>query len=158
MEWKHTYNALKKMAGWLVYEYRQLLERDNINASFKLSDSARYYIDYEDQCLEVSLELQDYWKYIENGTEPGHFPPRDKILEWISVKPVIPRPSNNGRIPTPEQLAFLISRKIFEEGTDAKPVLKESIDDVMAEFDQVLSDAVTQDISESLDEVLILFK
>ena len=51
----------------------------------------------------------------EAGIPPGE-PMRKAILDWIKVKPVTPRPDKHGRIPTLKQLAFLIARKIYDEG------------------------------------------
>jgi hypothetical protein len=48
--------------------------------------------------LTISLNLQDYWKYVEDGTRP-HFPPIEDILQWIKVKPVLPR-KRKGKLPT----------------------------------------------------------
>ena len=53
--------------------------------------------------------MADYWKFVEEDTKP-HWPPLDAILSWIRVKPIIPRPDANGKIPTPATLAFLIGR------------------------------------------------
>lgn len=97
--------------------YRDKLERDgnyttlgNHERLMDIPDSA-LHVKYEAGGYEVSIDLNDYWKYVENDTRP-HWPPRSAILNWVKIKPVIPRPDNKGRIPTQEQLAFLISRRI----------------------------------------------
>ena len=78
---------------------------------------------FDGKYLTISLNLQYYWKYVEDGTKP-HFPPVEDILQWIKVKPVLPR-KNNGKLPTQKQLAYLISRKISKVGTKAyKPLNK----------------------------------
>ena len=64
-----------------------------------------------DSGFTVTMTLAEYWKYVEWDTQP-HWPPQEAILKWISIKPIIPRPDNRGRIPKPEQLAFLIRRAI----------------------------------------------
>lgn len=74
------------------------------------------HVEREADGYTVSIDLNDYWKYVENDTRP-HWPPRDAILNWVRIKPCIPRPDNKGRIPTQEQLAFLVSRKIARVGT-----------------------------------------
>jgi hypothetical protein len=101
---------------------------------------------------EVVLNLQDYWKYVEEGTEP-HWPPRQAILDWIKIKPVIPRPDDRGRIPTPEQLAFLISRKISREGTEGSHDLQTAEDAVIPMWEERLLDALQRDTLEYIRKI-----
>ena len=88
----------------------------------------------------VVLNLQDYWKYVEEGTRP-HWPPRDAIRHWIEVKPVLPRPDEDGRIPKPEQLAFLIQRKIAKVGTKGTHDLRETTDTILGYYEERLAEA-----------------
>ena len=81
--------------------YKDVLANNDHIASRKLVDSVKTQVVVGDNSYEVTMTLQDYWKYVENDTKP-HFPPRDAILKWIEVKPVIPRPGSNGVIPTPK--------------------------------------------------------
>jgi hypothetical protein len=97
------------------------------NASGKLSDSLKYTIKFDGKIFSVSLRAESYLKYLEHGTKP-HWPPVDAIREWIRVKPVLPRPLPNGQLPTREQLAFLIGRKISKYGTKPTHVLSRTKD------------------------------
>lgn len=54
---------------------------------------------------------------MENGTKP-HFPPVNKIEEWIRIKPIIPD-SRNGKVPTTKQLAFMIQSSIARTEEEA---------------------------------------
>ena len=56
----------------------------------KLIDSVKTQVVVGDQAYEVTMTLNDYWKYVEDDTKP-HFPPVSKILEWVEIKPVIPQ-------------------------------------------------------------------
>ena len=89
--------------------YRDVPAHNDHIASRKLVDSIKTQVVIGDNYYEVTMTLEDYWKYVEEDTPP-HWPPRDAILKWIDVKPIIPRPDDNGRIPSPKQLAFLIGR------------------------------------------------
>ena len=90
---------------------KSVISSNGSNASGTLSKSITGIVKMNDKYLTISISLEDYWKYIEYGTNP-HFPPVDKIREWIRVKPVLPRPLASGKLPTENQLAFLIGRKI----------------------------------------------
>ena len=129
----------------------KLISEDKI-ASWDLLNNVNYLIEKDDRQIEVSLRLEDYWKYVEYGRNPGKFPPVDKIKEWIDVKPILPD-NRNGKLPTPDQLAFLIGRKISEEGIDATNALQDSVKEVNNRFEKRIEDAITQDVSNMVDVI-----
>lgn len=129
----------------------KLISEDKI-ASGDLLNNVNYLIEKDDRQIEVSLRLEDYWKYVEYGRNPGKFPPVDKIKEWIDVKPILPD-NRNGKLPTPDQLAFLIGRKISEEGIDATNALQDTVKTVNAKFEKIIEDAITQDVSNMVDVI-----
>lgn len=106
-----------------------------------------------DTAFVVTMELNKYWKYLENGTRP-HWPPVDAIREWISYKPVLPRPDASGRIPSPEQLAFLIGRKIAKVGTQGSHDLEKAKDVTLSMWEQRLRLALAEDMRTYLYTVL----
>ena len=75
----------------------------------RLVDSVKTQVVIGEQAWEITMTLNDYWKYVENDTPP-HWPPMSKIMEWVQIKPIIPRPDSRGKIPSPRSLAFLIGR------------------------------------------------
>lgn len=113
--------SINQIASNFLAVYKQELQ--NNKATGSLANTASYMTKFDGRYLTISLNLQYYWKYVEDGTKP-HFPPVEDILQWIKVKPVLPR-KNNGKLPTQKQLAYLISRKISKVGTKAyKPLNK----------------------------------
>ena len=129
----------------------QLAKHDR-HASGNLMSTVRAEVEVNGTRYAAVLYLQDYWKYVEEGTEP-HWPPRQAILDWIKIKPVIPRPDNRGRIPTPEQLAFLISRKISREGTEGSHDLQTAEDAVVPMWEERLLDALQRDTLEYIRKI-----
>lgn len=134
-----------------IYQDR-LITSDRI-ASGGLLNSIEYIVEHSGTQYTVSLKLQHYWKYVEDDTKP-HWPPLKKLLEWIQVKPVIPRPDSRGRIPKPEQLAFLIGRKIAREGTKGSHDLQDALDEVNARYRDRFAVAFHKDTS-TLMKVLL---
>lgn len=112
--------TIKAIVAEFAEGVKKTLQNNGSNASGDLSKSIKGIVKMDGKYLTVSLSMADYWKYIEYGTKP-HFPPVDKIKSWITVKPVLPRPLANGKLPTENQLAFLIARKISRVGTKPKP-------------------------------------
>ena len=84
--------------------------------------------EYNGNLFELHFNLPDYWQYAENGRRPGKFPPPDAILKWIQVKRLLPRPGRDGKLPSTNQLVYLISRKIALQGTTGKHLLQQTID------------------------------
>ena len=117
-----------------------------------LASTVKAYVEVKGTTYEVGLELQDYWKYVEEGTKP-HWPPPSAILRWITIKPVVPRPDKNGHIPTPKQLAFLISRKISEVGTKGTHDLKETTEALLGFYEQQIAEALGRDCFRYIEKI-----
>lgn len=131
--------------------YRKQLEADGVNASGALSTFTTEY-EYDGQHFVLYFNLAEYWKYAENGRGPGKFPPIDAIKNWIQVKPVVPVPDLRGRIPTTNQLAFLIGRKIAREGTQGKHSLEKTMQS--KEMDVVIDAIIKALVTDINDEIV----
>ena len=134
--------------------YKYQLSLGGKTASRKLIDSVKSNVVVGDQSYEVTLTLQDYWKYVEHGRKPGKFPPVGAILNWISVKPIIPRPDADGNIPSPKSLAYLIGRKIEQEGIEPHPALKTTQEELMKIYRERLSAALGHDVENYIRKLI----
>lgn len=145
LEFNHLKMVLEQYGLAIQDLYKNKLIEGNIKASGELYDSVRYITSFEGNKYEISLNLAEWWKYIEYGTSP-HWPPVDAILEWIRVKPILPYEGANGKLPTENQLAYLIGRKISEKGTEAKPVLEQSIEQINEQYLPLIYQAIDEDL------------
>lgn len=118
-----------------------------------LASTVTSQVEVNGTTYSVVLNLQEYWKYVEEGTRP-HWPPPSAILHWIEVKPVIPRPDEKGRIPTPKQLAYLIGRKIAREGTKGTHDLKETTDTILGYYEDRIKEALETDCLRYIEKVM----
>lgn len=150
MKFTHLEQVLKEYGQEIENLYRDRLKKDNKVASGELINKLRFMYHHHGFKYEVSLYLKDYWYYIEHGRNPGKFPPVDKILEWIEIKPVLPYPDKNGKLPTPNQLAYLIGRKIATEGIDAGNQLSDTLDEINERYMLRIELALTEDLDESV--------
>ncbi len=150
----HLAAVLQEYGAAVVEKYREELAARGKNASGELADSVRYIVKRDAAVYAVDLSLADYWQYVEYGRRPGKFPPPDKILEWVRVKPVIPRPMVNGKLPTEKQLAFLIGRKIAREGIAPTPALAASSEVTFDQFLTRIGEALTADLADAVDGAL----
>lgn len=141
----------------------KLIEGDRISSG-KLLNSIEYQVTQGENEYVVSLSLEEYWKYLEYGisgadntTSPFGNPgwkAYPHILEWIKVKPVIPRPDKNGKLPSQKSLAYLITRSIVQNGTQPGGELKETIDEVNARYKDKIIIAIRKD-TENLLKVMV---
>lgn len=144
--------VLETLGDQIIDVYRRKLYEGGSNASGLLGNSLSCIVKTEDGVYDLYLSLQDYWKYVENGRQPGKFPPLDVIKQWIQIKPVIPN-IRNGKLPTLDQLTFLISRSIARNGIPAKNYLGSTLD--IIKQDITLNDGIHQDIEDKVD---LIFK
>ena len=155
MEWKNLRDILEDYGKELVEHYRQTLTDKKINASYELSNSLKYIINTQTKGrFEVNLSLLEYWKYIENGRKAGKMPPIDAIEKWVEIKPVLPRPRSNGKLPTQRQLAYLIARKIGLEGIAPKPILAENVENLNDVFLPLIEEAIAKDIQREVEMIV----
>ena len=158
--------VLQDLAKDVKEGYQDSLERNDHRASGKLIDSVSTTIEVNGTTYLVWLDnLQDYWQYVEWDTKP-HWPPKEDILNWIKVKRIIPRPDSNGRIPTPESLAFLIQRAIAgkspnqmnckspQGGTTGTWDFHKSLDAVLAFYTERLQEALHRDALNFIEKVM----
>lgn len=145
---------IQQLLQQFIQAVRDDLKQQNINASSKLSQSLKSVVKQKGKWIEISISLEDYWKYIEYGTRP-HFPPIQAIRKWIDVKPVLPRPMK-GKLPTKDQLAFLIARKISIVGTRPKPFLNKTISDfnLIDKVYDLLLNQIQQQINKQINDEL----
>ena len=155
MEWKNLREALEMYGQVLEDTYREELANADAFASGRLFDSVRHIVEVNDGTYELSLEMEDYWKWVEDGRGPGKFPPLDKIESWISVKPVAPYPDSRGMVPSNKQLAFLIGRKIAEEGTEGRHILDKAMESTQ-DWLELIDEAIDKDIQEEVLDFLKL--
>lgn len=154
IKWTRLTEVLNEFADAFIQNARNNLEANQSNASYNLYNSFEKVIEIGEDYFKVSISLADYWQYLENGRGPGKFPPVDKIKEWIEVKPVNPTPLSNGKTPSVEQLSFLISRKIANEGTEGKPFFEPAKEQTIREFEDKINQAIEEDVSNFILELV----
>lgn len=139
--------------------YRQLLyDNDHVvqGNPNKLADNIADLVQVEGNTIKIGFTLPAEWKYIENGTS-AHWPPVDAIKGWIREKPVTPTPLQDGRIPTEDQLAFLIGRKIATDGIEGDHLLEEAIvkTDFYNRMMRIVQEEMTEHANKEITEILM---
>ena len=156
-EFPKVYEMLERYAKEFIEQYKINLVQSGRPASGRLADSLSYKVDMGANVYAVDISLLDYWKYIESGTRP-HWPPVSAIREWIKVKPVIPRPMANGKLPTESQLAFLIGRKISRVGTEGINDFERANQEIFSRMEMSIAEAVTEDLQRQVSIIFTDFE
>lgn len=141
-------SEIQKLVLQLAAMYRKEIDDNGVNASGALRDFSTE-VTFDGRYFSVFFNLQEYWKYVENGRAAGNkFPPIDDIKRWIEIKPVVPR-AVNGKVPSLNQLAYLISRKIAREGIEPRNILSQSLDK-----SEVIIDSICDVLSARLEKII----
>lgn len=148
-------SVLMDMARDIEDNYKeQLAASRHYTTEYALIDSVHTQVVVGEHGYDVTMTLNDYWKYVEDDTKP-HFPPVDKILSWIQIKPIFPRPDKLGRIPSENQLAYLIGRKIATEGTKGTHDLEKTKDAIIPFYMEKIAAALGHDVENYIRKVYL---
>ena len=156
IDFPKTSEVLERYGREFIELYKLNLANSGRTASGGLVDSLRYNVVLDNTTFAVDITLRGYWKYIEDGTRP-HWPPVSAIRQWIDIKPVIPRPFDNGKLPSPDQLAFLIARKISNEGTRGINDFERANNELFEQMQMSIAEAVTEDLERQVELIFTEF-
>lgn len=153
IQWTHLTEVLNRLGDYFIEQARNNIltggnpPYTNNNATGTLSNSMQKIVQIGEDEFSVSVSIAEYWKYLNYDTRP-HWPNVGAIRQWIEVKPVKPRVDNGKRLPTVDQLAFLIGRKISIEGTKGTHFFDKAKDDTLAYYEEAIDLAITEDVDE----------
>lgn len=149
--------VLERFAVELENEYKSNLKKNNRIATGQLHDTAKCEV-VKGEYLVV-FHLQDYWKWVEGGRDKtkngGNGSLRRNLLNWIEVKHILPKPQN-GKLPTPQQLAYLISRKIHKQGYKGTQDLSKATDTIWERYREEIYDAIDKDFNSAIIKIFKL--
>lgn len=162
ISFENLQRVLEEFGMLVVEHYKQHLMVNGHLATEKLLTSVKL-LPVKD--LEVSISLEEYWKRVEYDNKP-HWAPPEAILNWVKAKHILPSKDYDGKLPTQEQLAFLINRSIAGEspnqaqlknphgGTTGTHDLEKSIEEVNAMFEVKIAEALAMDVENMAYAVL----
>ena len=138
----------------LIKQLQNNLLKNKSNASSSLSQSITPEITQPATGYNLSIMMQDYWFYVENGRKPtqggGNGQLYKNIYELIQNKADIQSKiisKSPDRIAATKSLAYVITRKIHREGTKARPFASPALKQVTT---QTLATRISEYIVESL--------
>lgn len=125
-----------------LYKYK-LEER---RASRRLIKSIKTKYEVNGSVYEVSVDLENWWYWLEHGRKPtskGKHCPIEPIITWIRAKGIVPR-EVNGKLPTETQLAYAIRHKIDTEGYTGGQYMQKTLDEINGKYTKLLQEALNK--------------
>lgn|SRR5574343_98584 len=114
---------------------------EKLDKKSNLYKSIGYRISINGEVVELAVEANDYFKYVDQGRRAGKFPPVDKIEDWLK---------RNGQ---DISAAFPIARSIAEEGTKGKFISDDLVKQTDLSFTSFLNDNISEQIEEELNKI-----
>lgn len=175
ISFNHTREALNR-CGQLVeatYKEKMLEPRQHqdwikpYNAVFtgRLLNSVHYLVNVDDSQFDVCLQLEDYWRDLEEGGKT--LPDANEMFKWAIVKRLLPTDGS-------AYLGKNMDDYLPWEGRDVvgfwkftghamagktqvgRHFLEETLNELNAEIDQIIEEGVTLDLQESFSGILDL--
>jgi len=151
-----------KLAKINVGAYRTVNgKRRRIDNSGTLRKSLQYdtRVSKTGKSFEFSISMEDYGENVDHGRKPGKGIPLAPLFKWIKTKPIRARDlKTNSFVKQTESrvksLAFLINRKIKEDGIAATNFLSNPFNKEFKELPQDFIEAFGLDIEKFYDFTL----
>lgn len=163
LQYRHLTEVMETYGREVADRYKSELDAAKANATFNLKNTVKPIVEERETSIVLLLQLQDYWKYLEEGTgtAAGHQPyknppPFRAILQWVKDKPIVPW---NDRLMTmplsqaQEAMAAQIRWSIYKHGTKPLRLLEKALGDQSALLDRC-REAVSQDIEDYVRELI----
>jgi len=123
-------NSLADLIRRKPEEFRRQTDRAAGRGALELARAVREKAPKADSTLANTVQVQKlgvgyrrvivgaaYGRPVEEGADPSGFPPERAIEDWIQVRGIEPHDPEMTR----EDLAYVIARSIFQEGTEPQP-------------------------------------
>ena len=146
MNWNNLKKCLEEYSMYLLQA-----SRNNMPTYYELKDKIKFVMNVNGNFYEIEFNAPAYWKYANGGRPPGKMPPVNVIADWVKRRNITPYALKNGKLPTADQLAFMIAKKIGRDGTTGIHFLEKSIDEQKSYWDDKISEAISNDIIAELD-------
>lgn len=172
IRWTHLEAVLNEFIDEVIAKARENLDNNGSNATKNLYNTLgeERQVEITDDHFSVKIGIEDYAWYIEYGTGPSHvtegvdefnvlhmgvqhgkepraqyWAPIGVIKEWVANKPGVPKD---------DAFAYAVQGKIHKEGVEPKPFLEPAIEFVLPRYEELINQAVQDDVEEYIEGVL----
>lgn len=155
---EQTIQVLNEFMPKLVQAISEEVDKKGIKASGNFQRSLRSTIERKGESLIAQIIGHRYGLAVNLGrgktvnSGPGHV--KKAIRKWVDQKGITPGTitlkSGKNRKLTKDELVFLITRKIHEQGFEAKPFIDDAVEPFLENFKQQLRNTLISDIKREL--------
>ena len=135
MNWLHLEEVLREYDAYLLEA-----SRNNMPSHYKLRDRIKFNLQVGDNFYEIIFTAPEYWKWVENGHRTR--------ASWITKRKIAPYSNKSEKLPS--------TKKIGGDGTTGIHFLEKSVTEAENYFVSKISDAITEDIKENLNFLIVL--
>lgn len=154
--------VLNEFADEVIMKARENLDANGSNATHQLYDNLDKEVKIDDDRMQVFLALEDYWKYLEFGTGPAHMAEvigetpqaEPRAQYWPRIEPLKEWVANKPGVPKEDSFAYAVQGKIHKEGIEPKPFLEPAIEYVLPRYEDLINQAIEDDVDEWVNGVL----
>lgn len=114
----------------------KMLMRAGKDSSGKLIKSLSDNVQEDAQRVNLIIESENYFKYVDEGRKPGSFPPIKAIKDWAKINGI------------PQSAAFPIAKSIFKFGIKPTNIIEKSI----KKFQPQLVKDIEEDVTDNVEE------
>ena len=135
----------------------QSVLKQNLNghtASGSLQKSIKVTDETSKKGIKIYLDMEEYGVNVDEGRKPGKGMPVENLKRWIVQKGLKFESAGNSKLSTTQKvnsLAFLINRKIKNEGIDATKFIDNALDRLLPTFIKDVTKSLSADM---LDDFL----
>tara|TARA_Y100000114_G_scaffold85481_1_gene79002 strand:+ start:3914 stop:4363 length:450 start_codon:yes stop_codon:yes gene_type:complete len=140
---KRVQGTLNKLATQLISDMTKEIVAKNRVASGNLKNS--FQIDTSDNKIGV-FNTAEYDTVVDKGRRPGKFAPIAPLVQWASIKGIVPRNNRSLR-----QFAFAVSDKLMKKGYPGIDYVAKSFMNKQDIITKELGDAYLLDAEEQLE-------
>lgn len=155
IELNNTLRVLDEYCEAFNAQYRANLERDGRVASRNLIETFTTNITVDNEVINVTLNVADYYWYVEHGRNKGKRPPINKIVQWIEDKNLpIENENNLPRDKAVLRAAFAIANGINGDNEEEKPTYegKPSLEDAITNINQLYQEKIRIALNKDIEE------
>ncbi len=139
--------GLQIIGEFIVEQLVKVLDDQGHRNTGKLQDTMKSTVKESGGGFEIIITAQDYAKYVDRGIPAGVWVNVGALQKWVMQKGIA---TGEREI---KQVAFLIGRKIFQEGSPTKGSLQFSKSGKRDEFIKVMLDANANVIFQKIVEL-----
>lgn len=159
IKWTTLERVLNEFADAFIQTARDNLQANGTNASNTLYDSFQKIIEIGEDSYSVSISLEDYWKYIEEGTGPQHLPDA-RSAYWPKIEPLKEWVANKPGVPKDDGFAYAVRWAIrngtaeHPPGTKPQPFFEPAKEQTIRDFEMRINQAIEEDVSNYILEIV----